>query len=847
MLLPSLGRDRLIHEYELSRPRLLKLVAPAGYGKSTVARSICADARSSGIVDCLRADTPIELYRAFIIACVRASEPNALQRIGEAFIGLGNDEAAWLAYLEQTIYRFSAPDILTFENAEAIAGFDRVGNAVERSLLLVPESTNVIVCARVDPPQGFGRFSPPPDTLRYGIERLRFDRDEIANLFEHVGAKASLVDQIYAFTLGWPMLAMMMFVLAKRGRLPSTIDDRTLGDTDVYSYLLSEVFESLDTTGRDILELAARVPGLQMADLEVFLGSLAEAAVLSIQETTPFITVDETSVILIHPAVAETLRASSSRGITQRSALIEALAKDFPLRAALIAAHAKDYDRSAELLQEARYWLRSPSAEVIEILYLLPLESLIRYPAVWNAASYVRAFSRHSSEWLADAERVVRYLNDDTPEDIRVEMFTGFMNVYVQRGDFARARALSDEFATTAAGMNPMGAITIKLWEATAEVYQGGYADRERWERELGPLLAAVKWIRILIDTDAFGRTARLGGDRTAERAILERSCDEATALGDNVLKYLTLIEALFGAWFFGEDDLYRRYLGEFTEAIHPTTERAATLLLAACRGVYPLPPPDTEQIKVRSYAYLIASANAHGALRLEYAIEAMVAADRSQQPLPMIASRIAVSIADPSRADGMLAEAEEIAARTWSEPLRFAVTSIRNGTLDGHFLAPLLRRCQNAPETIQKQKRLVVEVLTGKVRVDGVEIRLSSREFELLAFLATRAAPASRESIASAIWGDLDEDRGLGSLKVTLSRLRARLGDPALITSTPAGYFLNGQIEIDILELLSATTLESSDREYMGGRMSAASDRLMRWNWAAPLLAQIKGRQVRV
>lgn len=840
MLLPSLGRERLIHDYRVSRPRLLKLVAPAGYGKTTVAREICRTTRSSGVVDCLRADTPVELYRAFIVACVGASEPDALQRMGEAFIGLGPDETAWLAYLDQTIQRFSAPDVVTFENAEAIAGFDRVGNAIERSLLLVPESTRLIVCARVDPPQGFSRFSPPPQTLRFGIDDLRFDRNEVASLFEHVGANSRLIDQIFEFTLGWPMLAMMMFMLAKRGRLPASISERTLGETDVYNYLLAEVFESLDPSGRDILELAARVPGLTISDLHVLLGTVAENALLAIRDATPFISVDENNGISIHPAVAETLRASSSRGIVQRNALVDALSAEFPLRAALIAANAKEYDRAAELLQEARYWLRSPSPEVIEILYLLPLESLIRYPAVWNAASYVRAFSRHSSEWLADAERVIRFFDNDTPDDIRVELFAGFMNVYVQRGEFSRAHALLEEFATTSAGQSPMGAITIKLWEAIADIYLGGYADRDWWERELGSLLGAVKWLRILIDTEAFGRTARLAGDRVAERAILERSCDEAAALGDHVLKYLTLVEALFGAWLSGEDDLYRRYFKMLGEAIHPTTERAATLLRAACRGEFPLSLPDTEQIKVRSYAYLIASANAQGALRLEYAVEAMVAADRSQQPLPMICSRIAIAIVDSSQADVLLIAAAEIASHTWSSSLQSAVLAVRNGSLDGHFLAPLARRFQSVPENVQKPKNLLVEILTGIIRFDGAEIRLSAREFEFLSFLATRAAPTSRESIAASIWPDLDENRGVGAVKVTLSRLRSKLGDPGLIVSTPAGYVLNGHVEIDILNLLEQRAVDSQDYSQFA-QLSAASERLMRWSWTGPLLKQIE------
>ncbi|MFF7608064.1 response regulator [Streptomyces parvulus] len=74
------------------------------------------------------------------------------------------------------------------------------------------------------------------------------------------------------------------------------------------------------------------------------------------------------------------------------------------------------------------------------------------------------------------------------------------------------------------------------------------------------------------------------------------------------------------------------------------------------------------------------------------------------------------------------------------------------------------------------------------QVRVAGVEIGLTTKEFDILAALARRAGSAvSREQVLDEVWGDAHHAVSR-SLDVHLTQLRAKLGRPRLL-STIRGF----------------------------------------------------------
>jgi DNA-binding response OmpR family regulator len=87
------------------------------------------------------------------------------------------------------------------------------------------------------------------------------------------------------------------------------------------------------------------------------------------------------------------------------------------------------------------------------------------------------------------------------------------------------------------------------------------------------------------------------------------------------------------------------------------------------------------------------------------------------------------------------------------------------------------------------------LDLLTRRVMRDGVDVVLSAKEFDLLAFfLRYPATVVSREQILSAVWG-YSHDPGTNIVDVYVSYLRRKLGRPdspaPIVTVRSVGYRL--------------------------------------------------------
>lgn len=89
-------------------------------------------------------------------------------------------------------------------------------------------------------------------------------------------------------------------------------------------------------------------------------------------------------------------------------------------------------------------------------------------------------------------------------------------------------------------------------------------------------------------------------------------------------------------------------------------------------------------------------------------------------------------------------------------------------------------RRSESAASGIIEQDGLIVDPARHRVTRDGDEVALKPKEFELLAFLITRAGQVfSREQILAAVWG-YDYAGDSRTVDTHVKTLRERLGDVA-------------------------------------------------------------------
>jgi DNA-binding response OmpR family regulator len=103
------------------------------------------------------------------------------------------------------------------------------------------------------------------------------------------------------------------------------------------------------------------------------------------------------------------------------------------------------------------------------------------------------------------------------------------------------------------------------------------------------------------------------------------------------------------------------------------------------------------------------------------------------------------------------------------------------------------LRVARQAPETRLRGAGVTMDLMTRRVSHEGRDVRLSSTEFELLAyFLHNIGRVLSREQILRAVWG-YDHDPGTNIVDVYVGYLRRKLSGPDRRPATITALRLRG------------------------------------------------------
>ena len=95
-----------------------------------------------------------------------------------------------------------------------------------------------------------------------------------------------------------------------------------------------------------------------------------------------------------------------------------------------------------------------------------------------------------------------------------------------------------------------------------------------------------------------------------------------------------------------------------------------------------------------------------------------------------------------------------------------------------------LLRRSSGALEGVVKLNRMSVDLVGRRLGIDGAEVELTAREWLLLECLVSRIGQVvPKERVQQAVAGP-EQDVSPNAVEVHVSRLRAKLGDAAVIRS---------------------------------------------------------------
>jgi LuxR family maltose regulon positive regulatory protein len=417
----SVAKTDVIADLCRSRSRLVTVVAPAGYGKTTLLADWAeADPRPFAWVALdRRDDDPVVLLR-YIAGAMHRLEPLPPE-VFDALSGGGtSDWMKLVVRLGNVLAARKEPFVLAFDDLHSIANPSCL-DALAELLESVPAESQLAVASREEPALPLGRWRAQGRLHELGSADLRLDGQEAELLLRsaEIELGEDEVNELTERTEGWPA-GLYMAALSMQAGTPSpgsagifTGDDRFVSD-----YFRVELMSRLPSAEARFLKQTSVLERMCGGLCDSVVGSTGSARVLErLERANRFIVpLDRRGEwYRYHHLFAELLRnelsLSEPDGAAElnRRAMAWCIAHDLP-EAALIYGHAAgETDTVARLVDE----LAMPThydgrMETLEgWMRWFSEDDLRRYPALAVMVGWLRALSGRAAEaehWLALAD-----------------------------------------------------------------------------------------------------------------------------------------------------------------------------------------------------------------------------------------------------------------------------------------------------------------------------------------------------------------------------------------------------------------------------------------------------------
>jgi len=862
-------------------PRLLWLVAPAGFGKTTFAKSLVAKNAAPAVCECRGLGNVAEFARRIIAALAGLPSDERAWPVQQRLPFTQNDAELSAAAAEAWVGTSGATTFI-FEDAAEVTTDPEVFALFARLLARPHPTRRVIVASRTRLDVPAGGFAPPNEVLWFGANDLRFDAEEIRRIFGTRLIDLETAHEIEDATAGWPTAVLVLANAAREAsRLPSgapgagfaaaLADLRAAKRRDVGEYFTQEVVEQLDPAERDALIMAASVSHCVLPGRVV-----SEQTTVFPLIDTPFVMVADDGSAMLHPlprSIVATAYAARARVLAAE--LVEALRqRGDKLPAARVFLWLGDGEAAADVLADLPPFLCGAlSPEAASVLVAFDPVVLERHPFLWSAATLARGPSNAPEQWLGECRRMYAALPERASLALRLATTSPYACAAGMLGCFEEGRAalaaLLARATTAQAGERRTAQAFATMWFAAYDIWRGEPLDLDRLARTIEPLLADDA-ARALWLCEVVACRHRMYGDRLGERVALENACEAAAQVGHSAVIIMARTDAVFGAWLAGEDDLFERHLRDLDSPAmlqfagvaffidcargRTATPRAGHIHGAPARelprGAVQETGNDAARLlapKTRCKAYLMAAATTKDPkLAARSAMAAREAADDAGSAYYQIITRVALRVIDEMRFEPLLDEALCIAREHRNFALEAALESLRSGRQNASMLTSVCKRFTYFREAASS--RLSFSLVSLTLRDAGAAVALSAHETAILTRIALSTEPLSTATLGSDLWPEHRAPAGMA--KAAVRRLRGKLGDGALLATT-AGFVLGSEVSVDLFEAeqclrgsggrgaLTAETRHRLERCRISLR-SPFPEFALRWKWFAPYRERI-------
>ncbi len=787
-LAPTLvHRERLLKRVAISGSRLISMVAPAGFGKSTVAGMIASERGPQIVCDAQGAQNA-GAFAARIVAAAGADFVEGAETMSNAELA-AIILAAWASADERSVF--------VFDNLEAVADQPESMDLLVRLIKASPGRL-LVLCSR--PPLALvnSRIIPPNEHLRLRIEDLSFSRAEIEALFEPARASAQLepieaakIDRIFELTQGWPVAVLFLRQLDRVGQLERTLDraSGTSGDgrpqarafSDLYDYLVREVLDSIEAPLSGAL-WALAAAGSAGSDAAFRAGEdlVTADGLQELATKLPLVQQYSDGHYTVHPLIVSLLESLDPVRLERcRLTAAESYRNDGLLsHAARLYLDTGRVLLAAECLERmvGSYVERNAFSGLEDVLERLPAAGLTDCPRLWATLAALRHGAAGDGEALLREGMALRE------------------SLHSQRQS-PKAKHVDAILVAVAAG--------AAKHDVAAEILAGHALDQPN------PQAGDVAlFVSATVRDMQMGRTA----------GVSERVQQHAPLIGNDILRAASVLQT---------DVLIATMCGRFDEALL-TMQRALGQARAATssgridglaltglanqteglirwlaggdasgaplqvEGLHALPP------RRRAFTMLLMASGAPtNVRRLALLAQARKAAETAQDLWAHVLILCARAVADPHNRSVLLREALSLAEDVGQEPLTRSVSSLLEGGAGLPALAALAKRFApiEAPSVTAGVVR--VNALSRAVYRDDRPIAISSRSLDLVLVLAVRKR-VQRDELAELMWGESSHRSAGLALKMLASRARRQLGDPGLIVVSEGFYSLRDDVVVD-------------------------------------------------
>jgi LuxR family maltose regulon positive regulatory protein len=251
---PRPRRDAIARAALLARLRaavlanpLTAIVAPAGYGKTTLLAQLAASLDGVPLA-WISVDEDDDDPNRIFASLVRAAEPFGLQYEEDpaALIanvaGSGTQSRAAVGALVNALCTSASPRLVVVVDDLHRATHPEIGTLLEALVERLPEHVSLVLAGRTLPPLPIARWIVRGEAEEFGPRELGFDAVEARALALASGqpVDAAEIDRLLTRTHGWAAGLAMLLRAARHGA--GAPDDT---DAHLYDYLAAEVLEAL--------------------------------------------------------------------------------------------------------------------------------------------------------------------------------------------------------------------------------------------------------------------------------------------------------------------------------------------------------------------------------------------------------------------------------------------------------------------------------------------------------------------------------------------------------------------------------------------------------------------------